>query len=360
MDLKTAVGVINRRKYLKYIMGGGLATAAFMSGVGIKEKETIIGKLPTFIIGNKVAAAGIADFTCDGFNDNVQVQDALDLLPSAVGGKIQMLAGNYVFAANVSRAINNVTIEGLGRSTYIAWDGASALFDLGATDYWHFKNLRLDAGGINFGTATNYILENVWIGTRFYEYYSSAFSVDEHTYSSMQIKRTGEYFYNAPTRNRSQTVITANRLFLYPLYIERDITIDRLAIDVTTADAGKIARLGIYNNGVNCYPGTLLLDAGTISVAAIGIIAAIVNQPLTKGLYWIALVSDGVPWMAYSYNTQSVLGALETSFNHTNDLKSYWFINGAGTGALADPFPAGSPQGSGIIFIVCHRLLTLD
>lgn len=287
---------MNRRKYLKYILGGGLASAAVLSGVSIKEKETIIGKLPTFIIGNKVTAAGIADFTCDGFNDNVQVQNALDLLPSAVGGKIQMLAGNYVFAGGVSRAINNVTIEGLGRSTYIAWDGLSNLFDLGATDYWHFKNLRLDAGGINFGTATNYILENVWIGARYYEYYVQSRVVDMHTVNPFEQYLIGQYICPAyGMLLNGNFTLTQYRLYAILIGLARDITIDRAASHIETAEAGKDIRLGIYDS-VNLYPTNLVSDFGTIPTNAAGTqeIALGANVNLTKGYYYFVMIGDGV------------------------------------------------------------------
>lgn len=162
--------MLSRRDCIKLLGGGVLATAAILSGLRLEDRQTPIGKFPTIVIGKGVKAAGIADFTCDGITDNIQVQQALDLLPNTSGGKILMLAGDYNFGVTVSRAIDNVTIQGLGYSTYIAWNGANDLFDLGATVHWTFQDIRLDAGSIDFGTATEYELINVWIGALYIPY----------------------------------------------------------------------------------------------------------------------------------------------------------------------------------------------
>ncbi|GAI01197.1 unnamed protein product, partial [marine sediment metagenome] len=51
-----------------------------------------------------------------------------------------------------------------------------------------------------------------------------------------------------------------------PLVVPRDITVDRIAVDIEVAgEAGSKARLGIYRNGANLYPGTLVVDAGEIA-----------------------------------------------------------------------------------------------
>ena len=39
----------------------------------------------------------------------------------------------------------------------------------------------------------------------------------------------------------------------------------------------------------------MLLDAGEMSVATTGVKTITINQQLTKGIYWLAVVSDGAP-----------------------------------------------------------------
>ncbi len=105
------------------------------------------------------AYAATPDYICDGTDDNVQIQLAIDALP-ATGGKVIIFGGNFNFGAIVSRAINNVVIEGSGKSTYFAHDGATPLFSVGAQTGWVFKDFRTDAGYLTVNGDT--IVDRVW------------------------------------------------------------------------------------------------------------------------------------------------------------------------------------------------------
>jgi len=180
--------------------------------------------------------------------------------------------------------------------------------------------------------------------------------LDAHTKNIFEIARTGEYMgWGHATAN---TIITANRLYAYPLFIARDLTIDRIAIDIQTAGAGGTkARLGIYNNGTNLYPGTLLDDYGEVAVDTTGIKAITISQALTKGLYGIVVVSDGTPILkASSAVTHSYwLGIRGTSFGYH---QQGWYV--AHTyGALPDPFTAGGTLEVQTLMVL-PRLVSLD
>ena len=184
--------------------------------------------------------------------------------------------------------------------------------------------------------------------------------LDAHTRNMWEVMRTGEYI-GLVNANATPSMV-ANRLYATPLLVVRNITIDRIAIQVTTLAGGASARLGIFNNGANLYPGSLLLDAGTVSVATTGIKAITINQALTKGLYWFAVVSDGVPQL-YAGNPPrpSILGLGSALFVYSN---VGWYV--AHTfGTLPDPFTGGATLGNGSngypsAFMVVPRLLSLD
>jgi len=123
----------------------------------------------TLTIGTEVYAAGVADYTCDGTDDNVQFQAALNALPAG-GGKLFVLAGNYQWTpgATVSRAVDSVTIEGVGKATYFAGNNSTALFSAGSQSNWVFRDFSTDVGGITISSATNWLFNNIWIGTTYY------------------------------------------------------------------------------------------------------------------------------------------------------------------------------------------------
>jgi len=59
---------------------------------------------------------------CDGDNDQVQINAALNALP-ATGGKVVLLDGTYTIADPITFPKSKVTLEGQGRSTFIDGDG---------------------------------------------------------------------------------------------------------------------------------------------------------------------------------------------------------------------------------------------
>jgi len=136
------------------------------------------------------------------------------------------------------------------------------------------------------------------------------------------------------------------------------MTLDRLAIDVTTLSTGG-ARLGIYANGTNLYPGTLVLDAGVVAVTGTGVKMATISKSLAKGLYWVVCVCDGTPAISMlAYYGGLILGQDPTDF-----AKNYRGWTVAHTyGALPDPFPVGGALNDSNVArpAVLIRLSSLD
>ncbi|MFH1002850.1 MAG: hypothetical protein V1780_01745 [Chloroflexota bacterium] len=169
--------------------------------------------------------------------------------------------------------------------------------------------------------------------------------LDAHIRSPWQELRTGEYHLFVPfiTENAS-VAVTADTFYAVPITIPRRLTVDRIAIRVAgAAGAGKKARLGIYGDGTNLYPGSLVLDAGEVAVDSTGVKAITIDQLLDKGRYWLALVSDGTPTVYASVDTLvSPLGLVETGFNA---LYVYWSVSFT-YAALPDPFTGGGVKNS--------------
>lgn len=158
---------INRRDFLR-LFGFGLAGAGALELLDLTTENKATKFLKEITIGFEGTVEAVsADYVCDGTDDDVQWQAALDALPAS-GGKLVALAGNYSFGATVSRAIDNVTIEGTGYGSYFAYNASTALFSIGSQTRWAFRDLRLDAGGITTASASNWLYENVYIGATYY------------------------------------------------------------------------------------------------------------------------------------------------------------------------------------------------
>ncbi len=170
----------------------------------------------------------------------------------------------------------------------------------------------------------------------------SGSDLEAHTKNLFEILRIGDN-YIFPTEGGATTqIVNANQMLAFPFLVARDITVDRIAVHVSTADAGKNARLGIYNNGTNLYPGTLVLDAGVVSVNATGVQAITIDQALTKGLYWLVLVSDGTPTFRARSSLTTILGGDATNFA---TIVLGWKVTFT-YAALPNPFTAGGALAS--------------
>lgn len=80
----------------------------------------------------------------------------------------------------------------------------------------------------------------------------------------------------------------ANALYFIPVFFGQPTTLDRLAIEVTTAVAATTARLGIYDSdGTGGQPGTLIIDAGTVATTSLGVKEATISQSVSGLVYFV-------------------------------------------------------------------------
>jgi len=105
---------------------------------------------------------------------------------------------------------------------------------------------------------------------------------------------TGRY-YGSPKQGQVGTrALTADRIYHVLIPVPEAITITRIGVDVTTAAASTIIRLGIYTVGTDGLPDALVLDAGTVDSSSTGFKEITVSQAL-QGQYYFCAVSDGTP-----------------------------------------------------------------
>lgn len=105
-------------------------------------------------------------------------------------------------------------------------------------------------------------------------------------------------WYTSPNTGTALTTGagTVNVLRAIPFIVSKSMTIDQMAINVTTAGAGGTgnARVGIYDDNGNGYPGSRVVDAGTAVTTSTGVKTFTTGLPVTlePGLYWLVYVHD--------------------------------------------------------------------
>lgn len=117
---------------------------------------------------------------------------------------------------------------------------------------------------------------------------------------------TGRYYGENNGNGLTTFALTANRLYFAPFFCIATTTFDRLVVYVSTAVAATNLRLGIFNSGSDGFPGTRLLDAGTVASATTGTKEITISQSLTADtVYWLGVVSDGAPSIRVRSNSES-------------------------------------------------------
>lgn len=113
------------------------------------------------------------------------------------------------------------------------------------------------------------------------------------------------------------STLTANRLVCLPFSLDRMWNAQRIGMTVQTAVAASVVRLGIYDtSGTGGFPGSLILDAGTIDTSGTGEKTILINKYL-YGNYWLVYVSTSTPTMNGSNTSgtewQQTIGKPDTS-----------------------------------------------
>lgn len=181
--------------------------------------------------------------------------------------------------------------------------------------------------------------------------------LDAHTKNPWEELRTGEYHLFTPgVESYSNYTLVADRVYSHPIIVVRDITIDRMAIQVSAGAAGSV-RLGIYNDGNNLHPGSLLLDAGTIDVSTTGMkeLSLVSDQALAKGIYHVAWLSDVTPQLKADRVDTMLLGV---SASVLYNPQCQWYAAQI-YGALPNPFPSAT-LGDYMMVRVALRIKSLD
>lgn len=136
-----------------------------------------------------------------------------------------------------------------------------------------------------------------------------------------------------------------------PFMSRAGFTADRIGIGAhSNGDATLLCRLGIYADDGNFYPGSRILDAGTVAGNAVSATAAVtISQALSANtLYWLVMAFQGTVTTYPNIKASgSVLisGLADIGLGTQDQLQNStdeWFYMTGITGALPATFPARS------------------
>lgn len=132
----------------------------------------------------------------------------------------------------------------------------------------------------------------------------------------------GVYYGPARMAGSSTATLTADTLYAVQFVAERPMTIDQLALEVTTAQGGSTARLSLYSEGGTAGSpdgGTKLEDSGAFATTSTGIktYALGAARKLAAGRYWLVVQASvgTLAFRALSWNQHAPHGLDGTAFS---------------------------------------------
>ena len=197
--------------------------------------------------------------------------------------------------------------------------------------------------GIHIGNSAPTSTDVLWLDTDEPENISSVIPYQSFNAAGLIWNCLGNVSESA------NATITANVTYFNPFFVKNIYSFDRISIRAGSGFSGTATiRLGIYSDNGG-QPGNLVLDAGTISATASGVIySATINQQLGPGMYYLAANVQSAAATNTFYTTgtsaahvlHGMVGALNTSLN------SPGFQQTGVTGAFANVNTANLSRGS--------------
>ena len=114
-----------------------------------------------FVVGTSTAGwtADDCDYLCDGTADDVEINAAIQALPST-GGEVVILDGTYNITATIAMNKDNVTLSGNGSATVLKrmWSGSGVITV--TSDYCTVQNLQIDGNKSSYASGDGIYLSS--------------------------------------------------------------------------------------------------------------------------------------------------------------------------------------------------------
>lgn len=157
------------------------------------------------------------------------------------------------------------------------------------------------------------------------------------------------FFATGATNTLTFTSIGTGASRIVPVMIPVGASIAGLMVEVTTGEASAVARLGLYADTGDVYPGALL-DHGTAACDTNGLKTVTFSTPVvSQGLMWLALKAEvGSTCAVRGVNTPNNLVTVDSTVSAANSLACAYVCSTAQNGAtLKNVFPTRLGTGFG-------------
>jgi hypothetical protein len=157
---------------------------------------------------------------------------------------------------------------------------------------------------------------------------------------------TGSYVRTSGSSGNNNLGAGTNIAYYSPIYVKNTTSFDRIGIRTSSAFSGSASvRVGIYANGTDGKPSSLILDAGTVTASATNTLYLItINQSLNEGVYYLAMAQQTTPTVAGYLGSNATFNTLFGGATLTTSLGD--FINGYYQNSVSGAFATASVTGA--------------
>jgi len=157
------------------------------------------------------------------------------------------------------------------------------------------------------------------------------------------------YFTGSLSSTGLSTLVntTSGRLFALPFFIAKNLVVDRIAFNVTTLIAAKLANAGVYEDTRWVYPGVKIIQGGEFSTGTTGVKETTLSPTVTLfggKLYWLAFWTNSTATGAFR---ALAVGSLSCTFFGLDSTLgtawgTAWYKDETYSATMPNPFNAGA------------------
>ena len=104
--------------------------------------------------------------------------------------------------------------------------------------------------------------------------------------------------------------ITQNAIYYLPFYVPHEVTAVEIGLQVETALASSLARVGLYTTGTDHMPDALVVESGALDCSTVGVKVTSISEALQPGLYWLASLCNDLNVLVYGIDKATMQDGL--------------------------------------------------
>ena len=215
-----------------------------------RNAHTVLPSTATFVIAASDSLyPARADYVCDGTDDDVQIQAAINALPAG-GGKVVLLDGTFNITTQTN-LVSNMVIEGQGHSTKLNQAGDNSVMGINTETRFEIRDIKFESDRTHDNALLNINDSSTGIiySCQFRDCLNigvSVYDVTNHGIWSLYVDNC--YFYRCGAVGTTTGAFSVNTVDSTNIHIHKCLFEPNYYRDIDMTSTGKISGVWITEN----------------------------------------------------------------------------------------------------------------